>query len=152
MAHAKRVLFICVHNSARSQLAEAFMNAIGGGAYLAESAGFEPREINPLVIEAMAEEGLDISKNRSKSVFDLFKSGRIFDYVVTVCDDAREGQCPIFPGVTRRLHIPFTDPAATVGTHEEKLAEVRKIRDSIKDKARELIVEWENDTQQRKLD
>lgn len=151
MVHAKRVLFICVHNSARSQMAEAFMNSLAEGAFLAESAGFEPGEINPLVTQAMAEDGLDISGNRSKSVFDLYKSGRIFDYVVTVCDDAREGQCPIFPGVTRRLHIPFTDPAALAGSHEKKLAEVRKIRDAIKDKVRELMAEWTDDTTKRKL-
>jgi thioredoxin type arsenate reductase len=151
MVHAKRVLFICVHNSARSQMAEALLNSLGGDTYEAASGGFEPREINPLVVEAMAEEGLDISGNKSKSVFDLFKSGRIFDYVITVCDDAREGQCPIFPGVTRRLHIPFTDPSALVGTHEEKMAEVRKIRDAIKDKVRELMAEWADDTTKRKL-
>lgn len=151
MVDAKRVLFICVHNSARSQMAEAFVNSLAEGAFLAESAGFEPGEINPLVIEAMAEDGLDISGNRSKSVFDIFKSGRIFDYVVTVCDDAREGQCPVFPGVARRLHIPFTDPAALAGTHDDKLAEVRTIRDAIKDRVRELIAEWSNDTQASKL-
>lgn len=151
MVDAKKVLFICVHNSARSQMAEAFVNSLAEGAFLAESAGFEPGVINPLVVEALAEVGLDISGNRSKSVFDIFKSGRVFDYVVTVCDDSREGQCPVFPGVARRLHIPFSDPAALTGTHEEKLAEVRKIRDAIKDKVRELMAEWGNDTQANKL-
>lgn len=144
MVKAKKVLFICVHNSARSQMAEAFLNDLGGGAYHAESAGFEPKVINPLVVEAMAEAGLDISDAKPKGVFDLFKAGRIFDYVVTVCDDAREGQCPIFPGVTRRLHIPFTDPAALSGSHEEMMARLRTIRDAIRDKVAELIAEWDD--------
>jgi len=151
MIKAKKVLFICTHNSARSQMAEAFLNHFGEGRYEAASGGFEPKALNPLVIEAMAEAGLDISGNQSKSVFDLFKAGRIFDYVVTVCEDAREGQCPVFPGVTTRLHIPFVDPAALSGSHEEKMAEVRKIREAIKAKIVELMAEWDSDTAPRKL-
>ncbi|MBF0481255.1 MAG: arsenate reductase ArsC [Desulfovibrionaceae bacterium] len=147
----KKVLFICTHNSARSQMAEAFLNQLGNDRYEAASGGFEPRPINPLVTEAMAEAGLDISTNQSKSVFDLFKAGRIFDYVITVCEDAREGQCPIFPGVTTRLHIPFVDPAVLSGSHEEKMASVREIRDAIKAKVVELMAGWDADTTPRKL-
>jgi arsenate reductase len=149
--NAKKVLFICTHNSARSQMAEAFLKHLGGDRYEAASGGFEPRPLNPLVIEAMAEVGLDISKNQSKSVFELFKAGRIFNYVVTVCEDAREGQCPVFPGVTSRLHIPFVDPAALTGSHEEKMAEVREIREAIKAKVLELMSQWDSDATPRKL-
>jgi arsenate reductase len=151
MITGKKVLFICTHNSARSQMAEAFLNRLGEGRYAAASGGFEPRPLNPLVTQAMAESGLDISGNKSKSVFDLFKAGRIFDYVVTVCEDGREGQCPVFPGVTTRLHIPFVDPAALTGSHEEKMVEVRKIRDAIKAKVVELMTGWDADTTPRKL-
>jgi thioredoxin type arsenate reductase len=151
MVTPKKVLFICTHNSARSQIAEAFLNNLGGDKYAAASGGFEPRPLNPLAIEAMAEAGLDISKNESKSVFDLFKAGRIFDYVITVCEDASEGQCPVFPGVTSRMHIPFADPESLTGSHEEKMAEVRKIRDTIKAKVVELMAEWDADKTPRKL-
>jgi len=151
MSKKKRVLFICVHNSARSQMAEAYLNQLGGESFSAESAGFDPSPLNPLVIETMAEDGLDISGNRSKSVFDLYKAGQIFDYVVTVCDDGQEGQCPVFPGVTRRMHVPFVDPAGLTGSHEEKMARVREIRDAIKGTISELIEEWRSDTTKRKL-
>ena len=142
MSNAKRVLFICVHNSARSQMAEAYMNKLGEGAFVACSAGFEPGPLNPLAVAAMAEEGFDLSKKASTSVFELFKAGQVFDYVVTVCDDAREGQCPVFPGVTRRLHLPFADPAGLAGSEEEKMRKVRQIRDQIKATVVELMGEW----------
>jgi arsenate reductase len=128
----KRVLFICVHNSARSQMAEAYLNTLAGDEYQAESAGLEPTTINPLVVEAMREEGIDLSGKGTQSVFALFREGRLFDHVVTVCDDASEKQCPIFPGVVVRGHWPFPDPAEVEGTREEKLVQVREIRDSIK--------------------
>jgi arsenate reductase (thioredoxin) len=138
----KKVLFICVHNSGRSQMAEAYMNAMGGGAFIADSAGFEPSALNPLVVASLARDGLDISRNKPKSVFDLFKDGRVFDYVVTVCDDSREGQCPVFPGVTKRLHVPFSDPAALSGSPEDRARAADAIRDAIKAKVAEFIGEW----------
>ena len=137
-----RVLFICVHNSARSQMAEAYLRQMAGDGVIVESAGLDPTVINPLVVAVMAEEGLDLSAQKTRKVFDLFKEGKLFDYVVTVCEESLEGQCPIFPGVTHRLHLPFPDPAAVTGTEEERLAAVRRIRDAIKERmaglAREL--------------
>ncbi len=128
-----KVLFICIHNSARSQMAEAFLNQICGERFEASSAGLEPGKLNLTVVEAMNEIGIDISGNQTKSVFDIFKSGKLFQYVITVCDEASAEKCPIFPGVTRRLHWSFPDPSAIQGTHGQKLERTRQIRDLIKD-------------------
>lgn len=128
----KRVLFICIHNSARSQMAEAWLQAICGNKFEAQSAGLEPGTLNPLVVEVMAEVGIDISRKTPKSVFDLWKSGPLFTHVVTVCDETSAEQCPIFPGPANRLHWGFPDPSALTGTREEKLAGTRKIRDEIR--------------------
>lgn len=132
MAAKTKVLFVCVHNSGRSQMAQAFLERMAGDRYEVSSAGFEPRPINPLVIEAMAEGGIDLRQRRTQGVFDLYKAGQLYDYVITVCDDSHEKQCPIFPGVTHRLHWPFPDPAAAQGDHAQQLAQVRAIRDQIK--------------------
>jgi len=128
-----RVLFICVHNSARSQMAEAYLKRFCGEAATVESAGLEPTRINPLVVAVMAEEGIDLSGKATRKVFDLFKEGRLYDYVVTVCEESLEEHCPVFPGVTHRLHLPFPDPAGVAGTPQEQLAAVRAIRDRIKE-------------------
>jgi len=128
------VLFICVHNSARSQMAEAWLNQICADFFAAESAGLEPGTLNPLVVEAMGEVGIDISKKKTQAVFDVFKSGRLFSYVITVCDETSAEKCPIFPGVAKRLHWSFPDPSTLVGSREHNLVEVRKIRDEIRDK------------------
>jgi arsenate reductase (thioredoxin) len=136
-----RVLFICVHNSARSQMAEAYLRRFCGDAATVASAGLAPTAINPLVVRAMAEEGIDLSGKKTQKVFDLFKDGRLFDYVVTVCEESLEGQCPVFPGVTHRLHLPFPDPAAVTGSEEEKLASVRAIRDRIRERMETLAEE-----------
>lgn len=129
-----RVLFICVHNSARSQIAEAYLQQFCGDAAEVTSAGLAPTGINPLVVAVMAEEGLDLSGKMTRKVFDLYKEGRLYDYVVTVCEESLEEQCPVFAGVTHRLHLPFPDPAGVVGTDEEKLAKVRVIRDRIRER------------------
>ncbi len=136
-----KVLFLCVHNSARSQMAEAFLNELAPDEFEAQSAGFEPRELNPLAIKVMAEAGIDISEKKSKAVFDLMKKGEFFAYVITVCDEASAERCPIFPGVTHRLHWSFEDPSAFTGSEEEKLAKTRIIRDQIKAKVEEFIKE-----------
>jgi arsenate reductase len=128
----KKVLFVCIHNSARSQMAEAFLNQICGEFFEAQSAGIEPGKLNPIVVEAMQEAGIDISANKTKAVFDFIKSGQMFAYVITVCDEASAERCPIFPGVTTRLHWGFPDPSTFQGTHEEKLEKVREVRDAIK--------------------
>jgi arsenate reductase (thioredoxin) len=134
----KRVLFICVHNSARSQMAEAWLKKICGEHFAAESAGLEPGIINPLVVEVMREVGIDLSGKKTQAVFDDWKTGRMFQYVVAVCADAEAKGCPIFPGITTRLHWPFPDPSQATGTHEEKLEQVRQIRDDIRGK----IEQW----------
>lgn len=128
----KNVLFICVHNSARSQMAEAFLNEICRHAFEAHSAGLEPGNLNPIVVEVMQEIGIDISTHKTKAVFDFVKSGKRFDYAVTVCDETSAERCPIFPGATTRLHWSFPDPSAIEGTREQKLARTREIRDRIK--------------------
>src|ERR1700739_2991044 len=124
------ILFVCVHNSARSQMAEAFLKLYGGDSFEVESAGLEPGTLNPLVVEAMQEIGIDISKNKTKRVFDFIRQSRRFHYVITVCDEASAERCPIFPGVVKRLHWSFEDPSIFQGTKEEKLAKIREIRDS----------------------
>src|SRR6185369_3558449 len=108
----KKVLFVCIHNSARSQMAEAFLNEICGTEFEAQSAGIEPGNLNPIVVEAMREIGIDISGNKTKAVFDFVRSGSTFNYVITVCDETSAERCPIFPGVTTRLHWSFPDPSA----------------------------------------
>ncbi|MFP4194901.1 MAG: arsenate reductase ArsC [Desulfobacterales bacterium] len=135
----KRVLFICVHNSARSQMAEAFLKQEAGESVEVESAGLEPTKLNPLAVAAMDEVGLDISKNRPQSVFELFKDGRLYTEVITVCDEGSE-KCPVFPGLSQRLHWPFDDPAGFEGTWEEKLEQTRRVRDEIREKIHEWLV------------
>ena len=138
----KRVLFVCVHNSARSQMAEAFLNNLAGDRFEAVSAGLEPGTLNPLAVEVMKEVGIDISQNRTKSVFDLYKKGELFSYVITVCDAASAGRCPIFPGLlTARTDWSFADPSAFTGTFEERLAQTRQVRDAIKAKIKEWLKE-----------
>ncbi len=130
----QKVLFICIHNSARSQMAEAWLNHICGDVFAAQSAGLEPGTLNPLVVEVMREAGIDISNKGTQDVFDVFKSGQLFSYVITVCDETSAERCPIFPGVAKRVHWAFRDPSALTGTREEKLAAVRAIRDEIRDR------------------
>jgi arsenate reductase len=137
----KRVLFVCIHNSARSQMAEAFLNQICGDEFEAHSAGLEPGKLNPIVVEAMQEVGIDISGNKTKAVFDYVKSGKIFAYVITVCDEASAERCPIFAGITKRLQWSFQDPSSFPGTAEEKLAKTREVRDAIKSKIEEWCAE-----------
>jgi len=126
----KRILAICAHNSARSQMAEAFINTYFGEKYEAFSAGIHPGSLNAFVVEAMKEIGIGISGNRTKSV-DEFK-GQRFDYVVTVCDEAKEA-CPYFPGGVQYIHKSFEDPSSFAGSHDEILENVRKVRDEIKE-------------------
>ena len=133
------VLFVCVHNSARSQMAEAFLRQLGGEEFEAESAGFEPGEINPLVIDVMREVGIDISQKSTQSVFDLYTKGYLYSYVITVCDAANAQRCPLFPGFTIRLSWSFDDPACFTGSHEEKLAKTRLVRDQIERQVEDFI-------------
>lgn len=148
----EKILFICVHNSARSQMAEEYLRQLGGDGLQVESAGFEPTVINPLVVEVMKEEGFDLSGKATRSVFDLYRQGRIFNYVITVCDDKRDEECPIYPGLTHRLYLPFPDPEKVQGTPEEQLDRVREIRDSIKSAIHDLIQWLDTDEEQRDCD
>lgn len=133
----QRVLFVCIHNSARSQMAEAFLNTLAGDRFEAQSAGLEPGKLNPFVVEAMRETGLDLSGNRTKSVDEFLASALPFDYVITVCDEASAERCPLFPGPGQRLHWPFADPSGFTGAPGEKLAAIRSVRDAIRTKVRQ---------------
>lgn len=127
----KTVLFVCIHNSARSQMAEAFVNSRHGGSLRAFSAGLEAGTLNPLVVEAMREVGIDIGGNASKSVDDPGIRGRDYDFVVTVCDEASAEACPIYPTRGARMHWSFADPSGFVGSQHERLARTREVRDAI---------------------
>lgn len=132
------VLFLCHHNSARSQMAEAFLNEICPEHFVAESAGIEAGEINPLVAHAMAEVGIDLSDKTTRRVFEVFQTGKTFRHVVSLCDEASEERCPVLIRSLQRHHWPFPDPAALTGSEEVKLAGIRIIRDSI----RQRVEEW----------
>jgi arsenate reductase len=133
----KRILFICVHNSARSQIAEALMHRQCGDDVQVESAGLTPGTLNPLAVEVLKEIGIDISGKATRDVLDVYKSGKLFSDVITVCDQASAERYPIFPGALRRLHWSFADPSTFEGTWEEKLEMTRKVRDEIQEKIKE---------------
>jgi arsenate reductase len=139
-----RVLFVCIHNSARSQMAEAFLNELGKGEFIAESAGLEAGNLNPYVVKAMKEIGYDLSKNKTKSVFDFYKQGKRYELVVKVCDAMNGQRCPIFPSTKATLNWDLTDPSALGGTEAEKIAAIRPIRDLIKQKVLQLIKDYKN--------
>lgn len=132
------ILFVCIHNSARSQMAEAFLNSLCGDRFEAKSGGIEVGKLNAVVVEAMREARIDISRNQTKQAFDFIERNEQFDYVITVCDEASAERCPIFPGGAKRLHWGFPDPSAFRGSPEEKLAQTRGVRDAIRAK----IEEW----------
>jgi arsenate reductase (thioredoxin) len=128
MTSRQRILFLCTHNSARSQMAEGLLRHLADGRFEAFSAGTEATHVRPLAIEAMAELGIDLSQQESKTLERYL--GEPFDAVITVCDQAAE-TCPVFPGAKRRLHWSFPDPSKATGTHEEQLAVYRQVRDDI---------------------
>lgn len=129
----KRVLFLCTHNSARSQMAEGLLRDMAGDRFEVFSAGTERTGVRPLAIEAMREIGIDITGHRSKTLDEFAVPD--FDYVITVCDRANES-CPIFPGTTERIHWSFDDPTAVLGTEEQKLRAFRTVRDAIQQRLR----------------
>jgi arsenate reductase (thioredoxin) len=133
-----RVLFLCTHNSARSQMAEGLLRDLAGDRFEVMSAGTEATRVRPLAIRAMEEIGLDISGQESKTLERYL--GEPFDYVVTVCDAANEA-CPFFPGAKRRLHWSFEDPAAAEGSEEQRLEVFRRVRDEIKGRIEEELVD-----------
>lgn len=138
MSEKKRVLILCTGNSARSQMAEGLLRHDSGNEFEVESAGVVSSFVRPQAIEAMREVGIDITAHRSKSVEEF--TDREFDYVITVCDNAKES-CPVFPGRTKRIHWSFDDPAGAQGTEDEKLAVFRRVRDEIRDRFRGFIKE-----------
>lgn len=135
-----RVLFLCTGNSARSQMAETFLRKYAGDRFEAHSAGLEPKGVNPFTIQVMQEVGIDISDHTSKGV-DTYLGKVLFQYLITVCDDA-DKNCPtVWPGVNQRMHWSFEDPAAFKGTDEEKLAKFREIRDQIEQRIKVWLEE-----------
>jgi arsenate reductase len=126
----RSVLFVCMHNSSRSQMAEAFLKKYGGPDFRVESAGITPGELNRNVVRVMKESGIDISGNRTKSVDEFLKNGARFNYVITVCNEA-EGSCPFFPGAAQYIRWPFPDPSKFSGDDEEVMTKVREVRDAI---------------------
>jgi arsenate reductase len=122
-------------------MAEAFLNTLAGDRFLAVSAGLEPGTLNPLAVEVMKEAGIDISKNATKSVFDLYAAGALFAFGIAVCDAEAAQRCPIFPGITKTLVWSFPDPASLTGSREERLAGTRQVRDAVKAKVEEFIRE-----------
>ena len=127
----ERVLFICIHNSARSQMAEALLNHMCPDFFQAESAGLHPGKLNPLAVEVMREVGIDIRHKKPRRASDVFMSGRLFSTVITVCDEAGTEPCVDFPGVSERLRWGFPDPSTFQGTRQERLAQTRQVRDLI---------------------
>jgi arsenate reductase len=134
----KRVLILCTGNSARSQMAEGLLRNAANDRFAVFSAGVRPSSVRPEAVAVMKELGIDISGHRSKSVDEF--SGQSFDYVITVCDNANES-CPIFPGKTERIHWSFEDPAAALGSAEQKIAAFRKVRDQIAEKLKSFADE-----------
>ena len=125
--------------SARSQMAEALLKKLAGGRFEVESAGFEPGTLNLFAVRAMADMGIDISKNATKRVFDLYRQGRLYTYVVTVCDETAAGKCPVFPGVAKTINWSFPDPSGFTGTDEEKLEKTIQVRDAIRKKTEDWL-------------
>lgn len=135
----QKVLFVCIHNSARSQMAEELLRKLAGDRFEVESAGIEPGKLNPVVIEVLKEEGIDIAGKKTQAVMDLLKQGKLYSYVITVCDETSAERCPIFPGVAKRLHWGFTDPSKFEGTFEEKVIKTRAVREQIQQKIKEWL-------------
>lgn len=135
-----RVLFLCTGNSARSQMAEAFLRKYGGEEYEAHSAGLEPNDLHPLTVQVMNEIGMDVSGQRSKGV-GVYLGKVLFQYLITVCDDA-DKNCPtVWPGISHRMHWSFEDPAAFEGSDEEKLVIFRQVRDQIDKRVKDWLAE-----------
>ncbi len=138
----RTILFICEHNSARSQMAQAYLNHYGDDRLQAESAGLEPGTLNPLVVEVLREDGIDIAAAATRSVFELYKNGKQYDAVITVCSPEVSRKCPIFPGRVLRQNWAFADPSSFTGTWEERLQQTRTVRNQIKQKIIEFTAAY----------
>lgn len=136
----KRVLFICVHNSARSQMAEELLRKSAGDRFEIESAGLEPGKLNPNVVKVLREdEGIYISDKETKAAFELLKQGKRYNYVITVCDETSAEKCPVFPGAKEYIHWSFPDPSKFNGSEDEKIRKTRDIKNQIKLKINEFL-------------
>jgi len=141
----KKVLFVCIHNSARSQMAEALLNVIAPDYFQAESAGIEQGSLNQIVVNAMNDIGIDISSNKTKNVQDFIDDKRVYDYIITVCDEARAQRCPVFPGKGKRMHMGFEDPSSFDGNDDKRLEKTIAVRNQIKIKLQQWVQEHKND-------
>lgn len=136
----EKVLFICVHNSARSQMAEELLRKRAGDMFEVESAGLEPGVLNPHVVKILKEdEGIDISGKKTKSAFELYKLGRRYNYVITVCDESSSEKCPVFPGGAKHLHWGFPDPSGIIGSDEQVISRIRGIKEDIKARIEQFV-------------
>ncbi|VAX35683.1 Arsenate reductase thioredoxin-coupled, LMWP family [hydrothermal vent metagenome] len=135
----QKVLFVCIHNSARSQMAEELLRKMAGDKFEVESAGLEPGKLNSFVVEVLKEEGIDITGKQTKAVLDLLKAGKTYHYVIAVCDGASAEKCPVFPGTSEKIHWSFTDPSGLEGSDKEKIQKIRKIKKEIKDKLQQWL-------------
>jgi arsenate reductase len=138
----ERALVICIHNSSRSQMTEEFLRRYAGDILEVESAGLEPGTLNPVVVALLQEDGIDIRGKATRSLFDLHKAGRHFEYIFAVCDPEAKERCPIFPAEKERIHWPFPDPSKAIGTFDEKVAAVRPIREDIKKGVQAWVAEY----------
>jgi len=114
-------------------MAEAYLKKFGGDHFIPDSAGLEPGNLNPLAVQVMLEDGIDISNHSTNAVIDYFKQGKNFQYVITVCDPEAAERCPVFPGLMKKINWSFPDPSAFIGSHEEKLSQTREVRNQIKE-------------------
>ncbi len=135
----KKIMFVCIHNSARSQMCEAFVRHYADDRFAAYSSGIEAGHLNPLVVQAMEEIGISMQGHYAKPAQDFADGHEAFDYVVTVCDESNAERCPIFPATGEPSHWPFPDPSALSGTDAEKLAGIRIIRDAIQQTIRRWL-------------
>ncbi len=136
-----KVLFVCTHNSARSQMAEAYLKKFAGDKFDVESAGLEAGKLNPYVVRALLEEGIDITGHPTQDVFALLKLGRFYNFVVAVCSKEAADRCPIFPGRAKRMVWSYPDPSTFTGSDEEIMAQVRVVRDAIKERIHQFVQE-----------
>lgn len=145
-----KVLFVCIHNSARSQMAETFLNDLGQGVFEAESAGLEAGTLNPYVVKVMAELGYDISNNETNDVFDFHKEGRVYQAVIKVCDQINGERCPIFPKTLINENWNLEDPSSMQGDEASILKRTREIRDLILDRVKNFVAEHKAFAESRK--
>ncbi len=138
----EKVLFVCIHNSARSQMAEELLRKMAGDRFEVESAGLEPGNLNPFVVKVLKEEeGIDIAGKKTQAVFDLLKAGKTYTYVIAVCDGASAEKCPVFPGINKKIHWSFRDPSRFDGSDEEKIQRTREVKKEIEDKIQQWLKE-----------